>query len=134
MLLRTSKKKVLETRSLSIFRCGEEDTYSVVSLRKGWEAVTILSRLISHHEISFFSPHLKEKLCGHQFQSAEEIVTTQGKKNRAFLQISAMFPAATLTLADLHSGQQQLFSGMIWICVNLGICNMVQQSHGARSY
>jgi hypothetical protein len=29
-----------------------------------------------HHEISFSFPNLKEKLCWHQFQLAEEIVST----------------------------------------------------------
>jgi hypothetical protein len=120
------KQNVLETRTLfpSLGEGRKTPTLLCPLERDGKLAkqqVTVLSHLISHHAISLSPPppHLREKLGGHQFQSAEEIVTAQGKKNRAFLQISAVFPAATPTLADLHSGQRRLFSGMMWICVNL---------------
>jgi hypothetical protein len=51
----------------------------------------------------FLFPHLKEKLCGSRLQSAEEIVTVTREMYGTFLQyLSAVFPAAIPTLADLH--------------------------------
>jgi hypothetical protein len=35
--------------------------------------------------------------------------------------LSAVFPAAIPTLADLCSGQQYLFWGRVWICVGASI-------------
>jgi hypothetical protein len=51
----------------------------------------------------FLFPHLKEKLIRSRLQSAEEIVTATRELYGPFLQYrSVVFPAAILTLADLH--------------------------------
>jgi hypothetical protein len=33
--------------------------------------------------------------------------------------LSAVFPAAVPTLADLHNGQRRLFCGRMWICISV---------------
>jgi hypothetical protein len=58
--------------------------------------------LISHHAISFSFPAWKKSYMG-----------------VASKYISAVFPAAIPTLADLHSGQRRLFWGRMWKCVSV---------------
>jgi hypothetical protein len=55
---------------------------------------------------------LKEKLRGNQFQLAKEIITATKEKEVVLAScnyLAAVFPAAIPMLADLHSGQWQLF-------------------------
>jgi hypothetical protein len=68
----------------------------------------------------FFFPRLKEKLRGCRFLLAEDCRCHKGSRMGPSCKYpSAVFPAAIPTLADLHSGQQQLFGGGVWICVSL---------------
>jgi histone-lysine N-methyltransferase SETMAR len=58
----------------------------------------------------FLFPRLKEKIHGHRFQLAKEIITaTREAAEDLPANIFQRFPAAIPTLADLHSGQRQLF-------------------------
>jgi hypothetical protein len=84
----------------------------------------------------FFFPRFKEKLCGHQFQPAKEIVTATGElvQDRP-ANIFQQFPAAIPMLADLHSGQQWLFWGRMWMCVS--VCEYLvtwRKNHSPRNY
>jgi hypothetical protein len=78
------------------------------------QQVTVLPQHPSSLDLApcdfFFFSRLKEKLRGRRFLLAEEIVAaTREAVWDLPANISALFPAAIPTLADLHSGQWRLF-------------------------
>jgi hypothetical protein len=78
------------------------------------------THLILHHVISFSFPVRKKNYAGINFSQSRRSSLPQEKPYGTFCKYpSPVFPAAIPTLADLHSGQQQLFWGRIWICVSV---------------
>jgi hypothetical protein len=76
--------------------------------------------LISHHAIYFSFPTWRKALWALISVSQGDCHCHKGRHaGPSCKYLSAVFPADMPTLANLHSGQQRLFWGKMWICVRV---------------
>jgi hypothetical protein len=79
-----------------------------------------LHTYLSHHAIFFSFPTWKKSHVGVNFSWLRRASLHKGSQvGPACKYLSAVFPTAIPTLADLHSSQQRLFWGRMWICVSV---------------